>query len=126
MDSGGNVGFVVALDGADDSDAHHWTLNVADGAGGRLDWDADDNSALNLKDGNWHFVAAAFDRSADLNVYVDGILHKSDPAQDSHDLTLTPGSLTSTFPLTIMQDGTGAYGPDFAALLDDIRVWKAR
>src|SRR5262249_28571906 len=124
-DSGGNVGFVVALDGADEDDAHHWTLNVAD-ATARLDWDADDNHTPNLKDGKWHFVAAAFDRDAKLNVYYDGILRQSDPDPTSFDLTKTPGTMTSTLPLTIMQDGTGKYPHDFAAMLDDIRVWKGK
>ncbi|MCG8307941.1 MAG: T9SS type A sorting domain-containing protein [Cytophagales bacterium] len=121
--SGGNPGFQIGLDGADDPSAHMWTVNVADGTG-RLDWDADDNQTPNLKDGNWHFVAVAFDRDATLNVYFDGELRQTDEAQDSKDLTLAPGSLSGAgLPLTIMQDGTGAYGDDFAALLDNIRVW---
>lgn len=123
--SGGNVGFLVALDDADAADAHHWTVNVADGTG-RLDWDADDNETPNLKDGEWHFVAVAFDRDAKLNVYYDGLLRQTDAAQDSYDLTLAPASLTSGLPLTIMQDATGNYSADFAAFLDDLRIWKGK
>jgi hypothetical protein len=123
--SGGNPGFLVALDGADDASSHLWTVNVADGTG-RLDWDADDNATPNLKDGHWHFVAVAFDRASTLNVYFDGELRQSDPADDSKNLTLVTGSLTTPFPLTIMQDGTGAYGDDFAARLDNIRIWKGK
>src|SRR5690606_38626527 len=122
--SGGNVGFLVGLDGADSQGSHMWTVNVANGAGGRLDWDADDNHTPNLKDGSWHFVAVAFDRDDKMNVYLDGVLRQSDPAQDSYDLTLVPGSLSSGLPLTIMQDATGAYGDDFSALMDNIRVWN--
>lgn len=122
-DSGGNVGFLVGLDGADSPGEHMWTVNVADGSG-RLDWDADDNQTPNLKDGSWHFVAVAFDRDAKLNVYYDGILRQTDAAQDSYDLTLSPGSLSSGLPVTIMQDATGAYSADFAAFLDDLRIWK--
>ncbi|HTF20348.1 MAG TPA: LamG-like jellyroll fold domain-containing protein [Chryseolinea sp.] len=124
-DSGGNVGFLVALDDADAVDAHHWTVNVADGTG-RLDWDADDNETPNLKDGEWHFIAVAFDRDAKLNVYYDGLLRQTDAAQDSYDLTLAPGSLSSGLPLTIMQDATGGYVADFAAFLDDLRIWKGK
>lgn len=124
--SGGNVGFLVALDGADSPGEHMWTVNVANGAGGRLDWDADDNHTPNLKDGDWHFVAVAFDRDAKMNVYMDGVLRQSDPAQDSYDLTLAPGSLTSGLPVTIMQDATGAYSDDFAAFMDDLRIWKGK
>ncbi len=121
--SGGNVGFQIGIDGADDPSAHLWTVNVADG-NGRLDWDADDNQTPNLKDGNWHFVAVAFDRDATMNVYMDGILRQSDPADDSKNLTLTPGNLSAAgLPLTLMQDGTGAYPDDFGALLDNVRVW---
>src|SRR5690606_30674975 len=86
----------------------------------------DDNQTPNLKDGNWHFVAVAFDRDQKLNVYYDGILRQTDPAQDSYDLTLANKSLTSGLPLTIMQDATGAYEDDFAALLDDLRIWKGK
>jgi hypothetical protein len=121
---GNNVGFLVALDGADDAGSHMWTVNVANGPGARLDWDADDNETPNLKDGEWHFVAVAFDRDAKLNVYMDGLLRQSDPAQDSYDLTLAPATLTSGLPLTIMQDATGLYAADFAALMDDMRIWK--
>ena len=43
--SGGNPGFLVALDGADDpANNHMWTSNIADGTA-RLDWDADNNGA---------------------------------------------------------------------------------
>ncbi|MDH5604197.1 MAG: LamG domain-containing protein, partial [Cyclobacteriaceae bacterium] len=103
--SGGNQGFLVALDGADDPASHWWTINAADGAGGRLDWDADDNQCVNLKDGKWHMVAAVFERGAKLNVYVDGLLYQNDPAVDSYDLTLLSASLSpADLPLTIMQD----------------------
>src|SRR5262249_2055120 len=70
------------------------------------------------------FVAVAFDRDDKLNVYFDGLLRQTDEAQDSYDLTLAPGSYTSGLPFTIMQDATGAYGADFAARLDDLRIWK--
>ncbi|MDN5210438.1 T9SS type A sorting domain-containing protein [Fulvivirgaceae bacterium BMA12] len=124
--SGGNPGFQIGLDGADDAAAHLWTVNVADGTG-RLDWDADDNQTPNLKDGNWHFVAVAFDRDATMNVYLDGILRQTDPEADSKDMTLIPGDLNAAgLPLTIMQDGTGAYPADFEARIDDIRIWKGK
>ncbi len=122
-DSGDNVGFLVALDDADGQDAHLWTVNVADGTG-RLDWDADDNQTPSLKDGGWHFVAVTFDRDAKLNVYFDGLLRQTDEAQDSYDLTLSPGSLTSALPLTIMQNATGTYDYNLAAFMDDLRIWK--
>ncbi|MDH5603391.1 MAG: T9SS type A sorting domain-containing protein, partial [Cyclobacteriaceae bacterium] len=125
--SGRNQGFLLALDGPDDPTSHQWTVNVADGGGGRLDWDADDNQTPNLKDGDWHNVTITFDRDLKLNVYYDGVLKQTDVAQDSYDLTLTPGSLSAAdLPLTIMQDATGAYSKDFAALLDDLRIWKGR
>ena len=114
---------MVGLDGADDAASHHWTVNAADGTG-RLDWDADDNGASNLKDGDWHFVAVAFDRAATMNVYLMVQLYQTDEAQDSKDMTLVPGSLTAAgLPFTLMQDGTGQYSSDFAALLDNVRIW---
>jgi hypothetical protein len=57
-------------------------------------------------------------------VYHDGVLKQTDVAQDSYDLNLITGSLTSGLPLTIMQDATGAYAEDFSALLDNIRIWN--
>ena len=125
--SGGNTGWLVALDGADDIGSHQWTVNISDeGDGGRLDWDADDNGAAGLKDGEWHFVAVAFDRDATMNVYVDGELKQTDEADDSKDMTLIPNSLDSELPITLMQDATGAYSADFAAFMDEVRFWKGK
>jgi hypothetical protein len=123
--SGGNRGFLVALDGAGGVGNHLWTVNAADGDGGRLDWDADDNATPDLVDGKWHFVAVAFDRDATMNVYFDGKLKQTDEALDSKDLTTAPGDLApDDLPFTIMQDATGAYGADFEAWLDNLRIWN--
>ena len=120
-------GFIIALDGADDpANNHMWTSNIADGTA-RLDWDADDNGAPNLVDGQWHFVAVAYDRAATMNVYVDGELKQSDPAADSKDMSLVPGDISAAnLPITLMQDGTGAYGHDFEGMLDEVRIWKGK
>ncbi len=123
--SGGNRGFLVALDGAGGQGNHLWTVNAADGDGGRLDWDADDNSTPDLVDNKWHLVAVTFDRDATMNVYLDGELRQSDEAADSKDLTLAPGDMADdALPFTIMQDATGSYGADFAASLDNVRIWN--
>ncbi|HEY9489444.1 MAG TPA: LamG domain-containing protein, partial [Chryseosolibacter sp.] len=123
--SGKNRGFLVGLDGANEVGSHLWTVNAADGNGGRLDWDADDNGTPNLVDGAWHFVAVVFDRDATMNVYLDGVLRQTDVAADSKDLTLTPGDLApDDLPFTIMQDATGAYSADFEGFLDDILIYN--
>ncbi|MEQ9287835.1 MAG: LamG-like jellyroll fold domain-containing protein [Cyclobacteriaceae bacterium] len=124
--SGGNPGFLVALDGARVQGEHLWTVNVSDGAGGRLDWDADDNSTPDLQDGSWHMVTVVMDRDDKMNIYFDAELRQSDEAADSKDLSLVPGSLSSGLPFTIMQDATGGYGADFSALIDDVRIWKGK
>src|SRR5690606_40211465 len=115
----------IGLDGADSQGSHMWTVNAADGNGSRLDWDADDNQTPSLVDGTWHFVAVVFDRDAMMNVYLDGVLRQTDPAQDSKDLTLIPGDLArEDLPFTIMQDATGAYSDDFEGFLDDILIYN--
>src|SRR5690606_16350325 len=125
--SGSSRGFLVGLDGADSPGSHMWTVNAADGDGSRLDWDADDNGTPNLVDGDWHFVAVSFDRDGTMDVYLDGELRQTDPAQDSKDLTLIPGDLArEDLPFTIMQDATGAYSDDFAGFLDDVRIWTGK
>ena len=127
--NGGNAGFVLALDGAGVAGEHQWTLNAADGSGGRLDWDADDNATPNIADNSWHFVAAVFDRDATMNLYFDGELKQTDPAADSKDLTLLTGSLTDpALNFTIMEDGTGGYnsGREFSAFINDLRIWPGK
>ena len=124
--SGGNTGFLVALDGAGVVGEHLWTVNLSDGAGGRLDWDADDNDTPDLQDGKWHMVTLAVDKDDKLNVYFDAELRQTDESTDSYDMTLAPGSLSSGLPFTIMQDATGNYGADFSAMIDDVRIWNGK
>ncbi len=118
-DSGGNPGFAVILR---DGNASFWRVNVGDGAN-RLDWKANENGAGNIKDGKWHFVVVTFDRTNTMNVYYDGVLKQTTVDASQKDLSALTGDLDAGFPITIMQDGTGTYGDDFAALMDDIFVY---
>ncbi|MEJ0034224.1 MAG: LamG-like jellyroll fold domain-containing protein [Bacteroidota bacterium] len=121
---GGNTGFVVSLNNADQPGEDLWKVNASDHSGHRLDWSASKNGATTLVDGSWHFVAVVFDRDATMNVYLDGDLKQTVADASSKDMTTIPGDLApDDLPLTLMQDGTGHYSEDFEALLDDILVY---
>ncbi len=95
-------------------------INVADGSN-RVDMRFDNV----LSDKKWHRVAFAFDRSAgQVTVYIDGV--KRDPTSLNGSLSMfaTMGSLSSTYPFRIAQDGTGAYGCVFNGGVKELRVFS--
>ncbi|MEJ0034225.1 MAG: LamG domain-containing protein [Bacteroidota bacterium] len=126
-DSGGNTGFVVSLNNADQPGEDLWKVNASDHSGHRLDWSASKNGATTLVDGQWHHVLVSFDRDATMDVYFDGALKQTVADADSKDMTTIPGDLApDDLPFTIMQDATGHYGQDFAAMIDDVRIWTGK
>jgi len=131
-DSGGNPGLLIALDGADGlpGTSHMMTVNFADlESGNRLDWDADDNSAPNPADGEWHHVVVTLDRDATMKVYLDNVLYQSDEAADSKDMTLCPGVAddeTLQYPWALYQSPTGTYGQDMPGWIDDLYMFKGK
>lgn len=97
--SGGNKGFVLAYLGDD------WKVNIADGAGNRVDADG----AL-INDGAWHHLAVTFARGGSMSVYQDG-------AMVSQADISSVGDMNSELPIRLSQDGTGNYGDWFEGLI---------
>ena len=93
---GGNKGFVLSFLG--DSG---WKVNLGDGEGNRVD-----ANGTQINDGEWHLLAATFDRDGQMSVYQDGSF------VSSVDMSAI-GDMNSGFPINIAQDGTGTYGVDF-------------
>ncbi len=136
-DSGGNPGFLMAIDGAltytgPGSPGRGWLVKVADGVGNRMDWRANemDPQAPALADDQWHMVSVVFDQSAKLlHVYIDGQEYTRATPFDLNILQAPLWDGTNDYPLTIWEDGTGGYnaGSDtrkqLAGLVDDVRVY---
>ena len=76
----------------------------------------------NVRDGNWHHIAAVWVRTNAVDVYVDGIL-----ATSSSLLPVT-GPIDSGLSVNIGQDGTGAYtdggSAEMVVNLDDLGIWR--
>ncbi|HTN06002.1 Ig-like domain-containing protein [Agriterribacter sp.] len=139
-DSGGNPGFLVAIDGALEytgpgSPGKGWLLKVTGDAGGvsnRMDWRAGEMipQAPALADNQWHMVTVVFDQAAKLlHVYIDG---KEYTKATPFDLNILKGPLwdsANDYPFTIWEDGTGAYnaGSDtrkaLSGFVDDVRIY---
>ncbi len=90
--SGGNKGFLLAQTGS------NWKLNAGDGNGNRVDISGPD-----VNDGEWHLIAATFDRDGNAAIYQDGELIEAKSMA-------ALGDMTSGYPVRLAQDGTGGYG----------------
>lgn len=104
-DSGGNVGWNIALA----TDSQGIDVNVGDG-GNRADLQAG-----NLNDGEWHHIAATFDRDGDVSLYVDGVLEQSTGM--SH-----VGNVTNSLELTLGADAE--YDYPFDGWLEEVKIWN--
>ena len=142
--SGGNPGWLLCTDdgheyvpgnGVD----HGWIINVAGNPkqdGNRLDWRAAscDPQAPALSDDVWHMATLVFDQTnGELSTYIDGVEFNSTTEPERTDLTQLTGSLydeVNDYPLTIWEDGTGAYnaGDDRRAamtgLVDELKIYN--
>jgi|GEM_PF-964127 len=110
-DSGGNPGFVIALNGN--------SIKVNVGSGGPR---TDVNGSKPLDDGQWHHVLASFDRDGDLSLWFDGDLEGARSMAAILDIN-------SPFNLNIGQDGTGAYSESYSlfgctAEISELRIWN--
>lgn len=80
-------------------------------------------STPNIRDGQWHHMLVSFARRSVVSVYVDGQL------KTTSDMTMVKGSIDTSFPVNIGQDGTGAYTDGGSAemvdvLIDDLGIWR--
>ncbi len=128
--SGGNPGWLIALDGAleyDPSDAANdkrgWLINLAAEeskisapqiAGGRMDWKAGNTTpkAPALADDEWHMVTLVFDQvSKVLVVYIDGTSYSESSNAASFDLNILNGTqmydVAKDYPFTIWESLAG-------------------
>jgi len=92
--SGSSQGFVLAYLGS------NWKLNAGDGSN-RIDITGND-----INDDNWHLLVATFDRDGNATIFQDGV---SIGTADMSGI----GTMNSTFPINIAQEGTGSYGQWF-------------
>lgn len=140
-DSGGNPGFVFAIDGAltytgPGSPGTGWLLKTTSEPGGgdyRLNWKANEmtpQAAPALADNQWHMVTAVYNLDTKkLIVYLDGVGYTN----ANMDLNKFAGALWDTendYPMTIWEDGTGGYNAssdtrkELAGLMDDFRFYN--
>lgn len=128
--SGSNDGWLIA--GDDDGRVQY---NIAQRPLGRRDWDSPGGL---IGDGGWHHVVSTFDRDGSGTTYVDGALAaERPPSVTPGDRVIVAGdpnpdsivndpafNLNTTTPTNIGQDGTGTYGADFNADMDDVGIWS--
>ncbi len=121
--SGGNPGWLLATDDGHEYQPgngtdHGWLVNVAGNPkmdGNRIDWRAAscDPQAPALSDDIWHMVTLVFDRTnSELSVYIDGAEFNDPTNPGRTDLGALTASLydeVNDYPLTLWEDGTGAY-----------------
>jgi hypothetical protein len=131
-----NRGFVMYVDEALTPGEVNFGINLGDGKsedGGshtRFYWKAFENGAPDVIDGEWHSVAASFDRDGLLSVWIDG-----EPQYSVMDLSLAPGmahDIVNDYPVRIMEDGTGKYNSievengteGLSGYIDEVRIWN--
>lgn len=118
-DAGGNPGWAIAFE----NNGNDIQVNVGDGARRA---DIDD---LETTSGLWEFVAVTFDRDGAMTLFTDP---NNDGILDSLGITAGQPSLATIgnldtplgFAVNIGSDGTGAYGSNLDADLDDLGIWR--
>jgi len=116
--SGGNPGWVVSTEGS----GMKW--NIKDDLSGRRD---SQTVAPQLENGSWHNVIVAFIRASVASIYVDGqLVNTGNIAPDANKAV---GSLDTSLPINIGQDGNGTYtdggsGAALDMLMDDLGIWQ--
>jgi len=96
---------------------HSWAWSLYDG-NGVLKGDYLYGPADVVNNGAWHHWVYTVDRAGYVSVYIDG-----DLASQSWFAGLG-GTLDTTLPVNIGQDGTGEYAVTAAVDIDDLGVWR--
>ncbi len=97
-------------------------INVADGAGKRVDLRCDGV----LADKQWHRISFTYDRAnGQVALYIDGV-KRDNYSSVNGDLSTfaTMGSLNSSHSFKLAQDGTGGYGSVFKGGVKELRVFS--
>ncbi len=109
------VGYVVYVDTSGRVNSYLYGSYGFPGASGY--------TTATVDDGNWHFIVATYDRSANMNIYIDGVL---DP-QATTDISSEVGNISNSGNL-IIGDGnqgvTGASTLEFKGQLDDVKLYN--
>ena len=87
-----------------------WRVLIADGSN-RVS-----TTGTLIDDGNWHHIAATFDRDGNATTYQNGILIASNSIA-------AVGDINSGLPIHIFQDGTGSFANEWEGQIDEIRIW---
>ena len=109
--SGSNAGWIIA-----GSSSGTLRVNLCDGSSANK---KDIYTTLPVNDGGWHLVAMVVDRSAGaMVVYMDGVFAQS--------VSLgSLGSVTTSYPIAVGQDGTLAYAYGLSGTsIDEVRIWN--
>jgi len=104
-DSGNNKGWNIALA----TDNQGIDVNIGDGT------NRADLQAGNLNDGEWHHIAATFDRDGQVSLYVDGVLEQSTSMSNV-------GNIDNALEMTFGSDAEHDY--HFEGLIDEVNVWN--
>ncbi|RIH66902.1 T9SS C-terminal target domain-containing protein [Mariniphaga sediminis] len=115
------AGFSLYLDHADTPGSKQWGVSFADGSGNTLKWEASDHGGASIADDQWHFIAVSFERNGMMTVNLDGEL-----MDGAMDMSVCPGSAYEAghaYPLTLLQDRTGANPDKVSGNVDDFRLW---
>lgn len=112
-DSGNNTGLAIFF-----RDPGILRLNIKEPNSTRLD--ANLNTAIPFALGNWYHVAISINRRDSAITYVNGIKAGATYIGSRF------GSITSTFPWRVNQDGRGNYGPNNnnRIEIDEFRLWE--
>lgn len=123
-ESGKNSGVCLFAFG-ERNDSSNIGLNLADASQNRVDV-----KQFNIAPGGWWFCAMTVDRKGNAVVYVgspEGKLFFGSETLIDENVGKTgemTGSIDSPLPWNIGQDGTGSYGPQLNADLDEFRIWN--
>lgn len=116
--TGDNQGMVIGTYYGTSNDLR---INMADASKKRVELNGqttNDNYALlrTLQDGDWHHLAASYDRAGNLVAYVDGV------QAGSESLTGYKGSIDAGLKLALGADGNGAY-PSQQCRVDELQIY---
>ena len=106
-DSGANDGFILSFKYANGPE---WKANIGDGSNRR-----DINTGGSIANGEWHHLAASFDRDGDFRIFEDGVLKGSINMAGI-------GNIDNNAPIRIGADINGNY--DFTGMIQEVRIWN--
>ncbi|MBK9255827.1 MAG: alkaline phosphatase family protein [Saprospiraceae bacterium] len=105
--SGVNRGFVLSFKLPNGPE---WKVNIGDETNRR-----DINTGAAIADGDWHHIAATFDRDGNMTIYNDGVMSGSISMANI-------GNIDNGFPIRIGADVNGNF--QFNGSIQEVRLWN--